>query len=436
LNTLSQSKEIHQREANLAWVMFGMLSSIASTMIFTVNMLYQARTVGLNPFQLVLVGTVLEVSYFLFEIPTGIIADIYSRRLSIVIGSLMMGVGFMVEGLIPTFAGVLLCQVIWGIGATFHSGAADAWLADEVGEKQMGKVILRADQIAKLAAFFTIIASIAISLINIQLAIVLGGAIHVVNAVYLIFRMPERGFKPAPREERRTWHTMAATFRTGTRVIRGSPVLLMLVAVTFLFGAFSESYDRLWTPHLLENISFPLISGGALPEVIWFGLLSMVGLLFGAVFTEGIRRTVQTDSAAHLARALRGLTVVLGLGVFVFALSANFWLAAAAMFLIGAVRGVYGPLHTTWINQGLEPSVRATVVSTISQADAVGQIAGGPAIGWVGTVFGLRIALSIGALLLSPTLLLLTRSARRQMNVEVVEEVADIDAVEAGAIAG
>jgi MFS transporter, DHA3 family, tetracycline resistance protein len=434
LNTIAQSNELQQREAHRAWMMFVLLSSIASTMIFTVNMLYQARTVGLNPFQLVLVGTVLEVSYFLLEIPTGVIADVYSRRLSIVIGCLMMGVGFMIEGLIPTFAGVLLCQVIWGIGATFHSGAADAWLADEIGEKQMGKVMLRADQIAKLAAFFTIIASIAISLVNIQVAIVLGGAIHVVNALYLVFRMPERGFKPAPREERRTWQTMSKTFRAGTRVIRASPVLLMLVAVTLLFGAFSESYDRLWTPHLLNNVSFPLISGVALPEVIWFGMLSMVGLLFGAVFTEGIRRTVQTDSSVHIARALRALTVVLGLGVLVFALSANFWLAAAAMFLIGAVRGVYGPLHTTWINQGLEPSVRATVVSTISQADAVGQIGGGPAIGWIGTVFGLRLALSVGALMLAPTLLLLTRSARRQMNAETANAV-DLEAAEAGAIA-
>lgn len=423
MNTNADITSHQQREAHRAWLMFSILSSIGFTMVFTVNMLYQARTVGLNPFQLVLVGTVLEISYFLFEIPTGVIADVYSRRLSLIIGSLMMGVGFIVEGLIPTFGGVLLCQVIWGIGATFHSGAGDAWLADEIGEQNMGKAMLRADQIAKIAAFFTIIASVALSLVNIQVAIVIGGAVHVLNGLYLLFRMPERGFRPAPREERQTWKTMTSTFRSGARVIRTSPVLMMLVAITLLFGAFSESYDRLWTPHLLDNITFPLIGGIMLPEVIWFGLLSMVGLLFGAVFTEGIRRTVQTDSAAHIARALRILTIVLAAGVLVFALSSSFWLAAAAMFLIGAVRGVYSPLHTTWINQGLDPSLRATVVSTISQADAVGQIGGGPAIGWVGTVFGLRIALSVGALLLTPTLLLLTRSARRQMSIETAGAV-------------
>ena len=38
------------------------------------------------PLQLVLVGTTLELACFLFEIPTGIVADLYSRRLSVVIG--------------------------------------------------------------------------------------------------------------------------------------------------------------------------------------------------------------------------------------------------------------------------------------------------------------------------------------------------------------
>jgi DHA3 family tetracycline resistance protein-like MFS transporter len=52
---------------------------------------------------LVLVGTVLEPSVFIFEIPTGIVADVYSRRLSIIIGQVLIGLGFMVEGLFPVF---------------------------------------------------------------------------------------------------------------------------------------------------------------------------------------------------------------------------------------------------------------------------------------------------------------------------------------------
>ena len=54
-----------------------------TTLIFTVNLVYQATTIGLNPMQLVLVGTTLEITAFIFQVPTGVFADVFSRRLSI-----------------------------------------------------------------------------------------------------------------------------------------------------------------------------------------------------------------------------------------------------------------------------------------------------------------------------------------------------------------
>ena len=70
--------------------------------------------------------------------PTGLVADNYSRRLSIIIGFFLVGVGFVIEGLVPHFTVILLTQVIWGIGITFTSGATEAWIADEVGEASAG----------------------------------------------------------------------------------------------------------------------------------------------------------------------------------------------------------------------------------------------------------------------------------------------------------
>jgi DHA3 family tetracycline resistance protein-like MFS transporter len=113
-------------------------ASLLYAMIFTVSILSQVQTVGLNPFQLVLVGTVLELSAFVAEVPTGLVADVYSRRLSVIVGFVLVGLGFIVEGSIPQFWAILLAQVIWGIGATFQSGALEAWVADEVGEANAG----------------------------------------------------------------------------------------------------------------------------------------------------------------------------------------------------------------------------------------------------------------------------------------------------------
>lgn len=50
------------------------------TTMVTVNLVYMVEVAGLDPLQMVLVGTVLELSAFLFEIPTGVLADRVSRR--------------------------------------------------------------------------------------------------------------------------------------------------------------------------------------------------------------------------------------------------------------------------------------------------------------------------------------------------------------------
>src|SRR3712207_8897308 len=40
------------------------------------------------------------------------------------------------EGSVPVFVAVLVAQVIWSAGYTFISGALQAWIADEVGERE------------------------------------------------------------------------------------------------------------------------------------------------------------------------------------------------------------------------------------------------------------------------------------------------------------
>ena len=93
--------------------------------------------------QLVLVGTALEATIFLFEVPTGVVADTFSRKRSILLGLILTGAGLALIGVFPRFETIVLAQLIWGIGFTFISGAQEAWIADEVGVENVGPVYLR-----------------------------------------------------------------------------------------------------------------------------------------------------------------------------------------------------------------------------------------------------------------------------------------------------
>ena len=121
-------------------------TGLCFSMIFVVTSLYEATVAGLSGLQLVLVGTTLEVTILFLEIPTGIVADAYSRRLSIIIGFFLMGIAFVIEGLFPLFVMILLTQVLWGMGYTFTSGSTEAWLSDEIGEENANRAFLRGNQ--------------------------------------------------------------------------------------------------------------------------------------------------------------------------------------------------------------------------------------------------------------------------------------------------
>jgi len=73
------------------YLLFSAITAMCFSLVATVMIVYHIEKVHLNPLQLILVGTTLEAACFIFEIPTGIVADIYSRKLSIVIGAVLTG---------------------------------------------------------------------------------------------------------------------------------------------------------------------------------------------------------------------------------------------------------------------------------------------------------------------------------------------------------
>ena len=144
-------------KAYSVYLLFRFVFSLAASMSTVLSIVYHLEVVQLDAFQLVLVGTVLETSCFLFEIPTGVVADLYSRRRSVLIGMFLYGLGFLMEGALPWFAPVLLAQVVWGCGDTFITGALEAWIASEEEDKPIDKVFLRGSQMGQIGGVLGVV---------------------------------------------------------------------------------------------------------------------------------------------------------------------------------------------------------------------------------------------------------------------------------------
>lgn len=399
--------------------------ALSQSMAWGVNLVYQVEKVGLNPLQLVLVGTALELTCFLLEVPTGVIADVYSRRLSVIIGTFLIGAGFIVMGAVPEFWVLLVSQVICGAGYTCLSGATEAWIADEVGEGRAGKAFVRGAQLGHAGSIAGFLLAVVLGTRALQLPIIVGGAVSVVLGVVMVLVMREHGFTPAPREERSSWGAMRHTLVEGGSLVRRRPILLTILGITAVFGMYNEGFDRLWTAHLLHEFTLPAI--GPLEPLYWFAIISISIEVFGLLALEVVRRRVNMNSHLAVTRMLMVINALLIGAIIAFAFAGSF--ALALVLLIGGqvLREAIYPIKTAWVNQSLEPGVRATVISLTGQADAVGQIAGGPAVGVVGTVVSLRAAIAVAGLVLSPGLLLYARALGQGHRPELAAEATAAD---------
>jgi DHA3 family tetracycline resistance protein-like MFS transporter len=400
------------RRAYLVYLFEEAAGNFNFMMVVTAAGLFMIQVAKLDALQLVLVGTTLEASAFLFEVPTGVLADTVSRRLSVIVGTALIGVGLMVWGAWPLFGTILIGQVLWGIGFTFTSGATEAWISDETGNVGTGRIYLRAAQYGWAAGALGIVASVPLAAVwGLQAPILAGGLGYVLTAVVLVFAMPERHWSPTSRQGRSALGAMGDTLRRAAGTVRAVPALLTILAISFVAGAGSEAFDRLRELHILSNFALP--SAPRLPAIAWFALINLVSLLASVAAVQVARRRIDTESHLGAARTLLILHVVLIGMIVAFAAAVSFEMAALSYLVTRIVRRVAQPIATAWINLGLTSDVRATVMSMNSQADALGQIAGGPLLGWLAVAAGsTRPAMLAVAAILTPSLYLYLRTIR------------------------
>ena len=389
----------------------------------------------LNPLELLLLGTALELSYFLLQLPTGVLADLVSRRLCMLAGLFIVGLALIMESLSPAFANLIAAQVVLGLGAALNNGAQEAWvageLAGELGDDRMTGVYLRATQYGLIATVAGSLLSGVIALAGLNLPLLTGGSLMCLLAVGTAVVMPEHNFRPAIPVQRlalviRAAGTLLAQQTRAThRAVVAVPGLVLLFGMTLFAGMWSESFDRLWGAFLLRDIKFPQLSG--LHPAMWFSLFACAAALLGLGATELAKRRTERLGPDSVASGLLALTLAIGAAVVVMATAHAFAVVVGAYVAVSVLRPVLDPLLSGWMVTRIEPSLRATALSAKDMLDSGGQIVGGPVIGAVGTLTSIRIALLAGAAALAPAAACVAAASRR-IRPRVWAPVADAEA--------
>ncbi|HEY8684721.1 MAG TPA: MFS transporter [Chloroflexota bacterium] len=399
-------------------------NAVLRSSMYLVLTVYYVLTVRMNPLELILAGTALEVTYFICQTPTGIFADMVSRRLSIIAGWAIAGGCFTFEGLVPSVAGILAAQAVLGLGEACIDGAEAAWLADEVGPELLGKAMVRGSKIAQIASVIGIGFAALLGTIHLSLPVVAGGLGMAGMSAFFAVAMPEDGFKPARMPGSSQWTTMTNTLSGGLRLVRGSTVLLTILGVELFWGGGSEGFDRLWEAHLVRDVGLPRY--GSLAPVAWFALVAIVGAAMSFAVNWYLEPRIDrfTSDTRLMTRGLGVLNLGYVAATVAFALSGNFVLALLFLLLRSAILTPSFVLRDLWLNRSItDSSVRATVLSMGGQCNAIGQWLGGPMIGALGTVATLRAAITATGLVSAPISLLYERSSRAERRADLADAI-------------
>jgi MFS transporter, DHA3 family, tetracycline resistance protein len=410
---------------------------------------YWVTSGRLNPLQLLLLGTSLELSYFVLQLPTGVLADLVSRRLCTLTGLFIVGLALIMEGLSPSFRNLLAAQAVLGLGSALNNGAQDAWVADELdgdlgagrnegspagyqptaedqvmaqhqtGDHRMTGVYLRATQLGLIATVVGSLLSGVIALAGLNAPLLAGGSLICVLAIAAAPLMPETNFRPAAplagaagrQVIRQATGLLTGQVRSTRRVIVAVPGLALLFGMTLFVGLWSEGFDRLWGAFLLRDIRFPRTGG--LAPAMWFSLFACAAAVLGVGSTELAKRRTERLGPDSAAGALLAATLAIGGAVVAMATAHAFAVVVAAYLAVWVLRPVVHPLVSGWMVGRIDSSVRATALSAKDMFDSAGQIAGGPVIGVIGTLASVRIALLTGAAALAPAAACVAAASRR-----------------------
>ncbi|HEU4964578.1 MAG TPA: MFS transporter [Bacilli bacterium] len=318
---------------------------------------------GMNMAQVGVLESLLHLVIVFMEVPTGLVADLYGRKRSLLIGScisVLYAVFMMIGGHFFVFS---LAFGLMGLGITFKSGAEQALLYDtlKAGRQEARYTRILGNQNALI-------------LISLSLANWVGGMLSEIswNLVYtstlicvglglipvLFLKEPARGDlqeAPASDEPKRR---MRDQFRDSWAVWKEKrdirmPILLVMMVSTMIVvvSFYSQEYFE------LQGFTHTQI-----------GLIFMAEYLLGAgavKFAYLLERrysfpTIFFASYYSFLLMLVIYAVIQG------------WVSVALLFLLSTVSVLLEPIFSNFIQQKLTSDIRATFFSMISLGDSVG----------------------------------------------------------------
>lgn len=333
---------------------------------------------GLDNKSIFILQAIYSFSVAVIEIPSGYLADVIGRKTSLIFGSILGTLGFVVYSVSHSFEGFLCAEIILGIGGSFISGSDSALLYDSLAaDKNEHSYLQYEGRITSIGNFAETFAAIG------------GGLI----AAYLSYRSVYMA------------QTIIASIAIPAAILLKEPPREKLLSRPSFSQIISISYQSLFINRKLSSaICFSAVIGTATLCMAWTAQVYFVhsGLTENSITPLWVILNLAAALVAAYAGKIQSfLGARLAILVIVFAIPCGYILLGvlplyAALFSLlffYLVRGYATPLLKDLINKNCPPSVRATVLSIRSMIIRASFAVIGPTIGYIDNLWSLPIAL-------------------------------------------
>jgi MFS family permease len=377
------------RKVQRTYLTLLLFNTLAASLIWGINTLFLLDA-GLTNTEAFAANAFFTAGFVIFEIPTGVIADLRGRRLSYLLGVITLAIStllylFMWYRSAP-FWGWALSSMLLGLGFTFFSGAVQAWLVDALahsGFKEQLESVLAKGEIVEGAAM--LVGSVAGGLVaqatNLGVPYVIRTVLLGVNFVLALMLMRDLGFKPARGKQplKQVKIIFAGSIRYG---LRNPPVRWLMLASPFT-GAVTIYAFYAMQPYLLQLYGDEKAYGVAgLAAAIVAGAQIVGGLLvphIGRIFRKRTSVLITCEVLSVVILAVVGLVP-------------NFWVAVTLLILWGLMFAAEMPVRQGYLNALIPSAQRATVLSFDSVFGSTGGVVVQPLLGKAADVWGYPVS--------------------------------------------
>jgi MFS family permease len=406
-------------------------NTLAASFIWGINTLFLLDA-GLSNLEAFAANAFFTTGMVLCDIPTGVVADVWGRRTSYLLGTLTLSASTFLYWLLwqmrgPFWAWAIVSMLL-GLGFTFFSGAVEAWLVDALHYAEydgaLETVMGRGQMVGGAAMLGGSVAGGAIAQAT-NLGVPFLIRVGVLAAMFAVaYRlMWDLGFT-ADRSKTILQSTREVLDSSLTYGLKNPPVRWVMLAAPFSAGVGIYTFYAL-QPYLLGLYGNPkayTIAGLAAAIVA-------AAQIAGGYLAPRLRRLFRKRTTSLILGALLNAAILGALG-----LTHAFWLALALLVAWALVFAAEMPIRQAYLNDMIPSRQRATVLSFESSMGSVGGVVIQPALGKVADTYSYGASLVIGGAiqLIGAPFMYLSRREHAAADIATIAAAPPAPAVEAG----